>query len=72
MKESGEDEADIKKQGEVLAESEMMVPDTKQRLEKALDDLREIIEKLSGDESVSGSEDFAAAKAIVEEVQAAA
>jgi len=43
MKEDGKDEYDIKKAKEVLGESEMMVPDTKRRIQTAKDDLEQFM-----------------------------
>lgn len=43
MRDDGKDSYDIKKQEEVLQESYMMVPDSKNRLEKAFDSLSEVI-----------------------------
>lgn len=40
MKNEGKDEYDVRKMGEVLAESEMMVPETAKRLQTAFEDLR--------------------------------
>jgi tubulin-specific chaperone A len=40
MKDDGKDEYDIKKMGEVLQESEMMVPETAKRLLTAYEDLK--------------------------------
>ncbi|VVC30038.1 Tubulin binding cofactor A [Cinara cedri] len=43
LKESGSDESVIKKQEEVLRESQMMIPDTQRRLKAAFDDLKSVI-----------------------------
>jgi tubulin-specific chaperone A len=44
MKDEGKDEYDIKKMGEVLQESEMMVPETLKRLQTAWEDLKNKLE----------------------------
>jgi tubulin-specific chaperone A len=51
MKEDRMDEYDIKKQEEVLAESLMMVPDSKNRLEAAVESLNNILSE--GTEGIS-------------------
>lgn len=43
MKDDGKDEYDIKKQEEVLAESQMMIPDSKNRLEAAIEKLSDVL-----------------------------
>lgn len=43
MKEDGGDEYDIRKQEEVLAETVMMIPDTRSRLERGVEDLAEML-----------------------------
>ncbi|OWF54046.1 tubulin-specific chaperone A-like [Mizuhopecten yessoensis] len=45
MKADGKDPYDIKKQGEVLDESKDMIPDTKRRLTKGLEDLQKYMEQ---------------------------
>ena len=40
MRDGGKDPYDIKKQEEVLQESYMMIPDSKARLQAALEDLK--------------------------------
>lgn len=49
LKTEGEDEYVIKKQVEVLAESEAMIPDCNKRLVKGQDHLRELLEEAEGD-----------------------
>ena len=44
MKDEGKDQYDIKKMGEVLQESEMMVPETLKRLQTAWEDLKNKLE----------------------------
>ncbi|KAL6513538.1 hypothetical protein OROGR_021024 [Orobanche gracilis] len=46
MKDKEADPYDLKQQENVLAESRMMIPDTRQRLEKALNDLNDILENV--------------------------
>ena len=45
MKDDGRDEYDIRKAEEVLAESCMMIPDSKSRHEAALTDLKDLIDR---------------------------
>ncbi|XP_052792806.1 tubulin-specific chaperone A-like [Mya arenaria] len=64
MKGDGKDEYELRKQNEVIGESKAMIPDTKNRLIKARDDLRNVLES-----SESLAEDAAykeASKAIEE------
>ena len=49
MKDDGKDEYDIKKQEEVLGESYMMIPDSKNRLEAALEKFVLILEEVQED-----------------------
>jgi tubulin-specific chaperone A len=51
MKDEQKDHYDIKKFEEVLAESQMMIPDSISRRDKALDDLREFVSVLEKDEA---------------------
>ncbi|CAO2839162.1 unnamed protein product [Amaranthus hypochondriacus] len=46
MKEKGADPYDLKQQENVLAESRMMIPDCRKRLESALADLKGMLEEL--------------------------
>lgn len=57
------DEHDIRKQKEVLEETLQMIPDTKNRLLKACQDLQKLIEKGERDDNVSATEEFSLAKA---------
>ena len=68
MRESGADAFDVKKQVEVLAESEVMIPDTMRRLAKGVEDLRGAVAMSEGDAGVAGSEQLTAAKAALAEV----
>ena len=49
MKDDGKDEYDIKKQEEVLQESYMMIPDSKNRLEAAVEKFTEVLNELKED-----------------------
>ncbi len=49
MRDDGKDEYDIKKQEEVLAESHMMIPDSNNRLEAAMEKLGEIMAEVEED-----------------------
>ncbi|XP_050424400.1 tubulin-specific chaperone A [Adelges cooleyi] len=55
LKTSGIDESTIKKQEEVLRESQMMIPDTQRRLKAAYEDLKSIIADC---EELNKEEDF--------------
>lgn len=46
MKADGKDEADIKKMNECMQESLMMIPDCHRRLDKAVNDLKPLLEEL--------------------------
>eukprot|EP00581_Thalassiosira_minuscula_P010274 CAMPEP_0183711646 /NCGR_PEP_ID=MMETSP0737-20130205/7115_1 /TAXON_ID=385413 /ORGANISM="Thalassiosira miniscula, Strain CCMP1093" /LENGTH=146 /DNA_ID=CAMNT_0025940213 /DNA_START=107 /DNA_END=547 /DNA_ORIENTATION=- len=50
MKDDNKDAYDIKKFQEVLAESQMMIPDSSSRRDKALDDLKEFVALLRKEE----------------------
>ncbi|KAL7532107.1 hypothetical protein ACHAWF_004014 [Thalassiosira exigua] len=50
MKDDGKDPYDVKKFGEVVAESRMMIPDSACRRDKALNELKEFVATLRGDE----------------------
>jgi tubulin-specific chaperone A len=64
---SGKDEHDIRKQEEVLRESLLMVPDCQRRLAKAFDELKILLET---EEALSESEEYSAAKKVLEEADA--
>jgi len=49
MKADGKDEADINKMNECMQESLMMIPDCHRRLEKAVNDLKPLIEELENE-----------------------
>lgn len=55
-------------QENVLAESEMMIRDTRRRLESALGDLQNLVAELAGLEGIKGTEEWKA----MEEVKEAA
>ena len=50
MKDENKDQYDIKKFQEVVGESQMMIPDSISRRDKALDDLREFVTLLKKEE----------------------
>ncbi|XP_050225489.1 tubulin-folding cofactor A [Mercurialis annua] len=56
MKQKGADPYDLKQQENVLAESRMMVPDCRKRLEAALDDLRATLAELEESGNKDGPE----------------
>ncbi|KAL6560400.1 hypothetical protein OROGR_003959 [Orobanche gracilis] len=69
MKAKGADPYDLKQQENVLAESRMMIPDTRERLEEALNDLNVILAQLKeSGEKVEGSE-FDDARSVVESLK---
>ena len=51
MKDENKDQCDIKKFQEVVGESQMMIPDSISRRDKALDDLREFVTLLKKEET---------------------
>ena len=51
MKDENKDQYDIKKFQEVVGESQMMIPDSSSRRDKALEDLKEFVALLKKDES---------------------
>jgi len=56
MRERGQDVYDIKKQEEVLQESYMMIPDSKARLQAALEDLEAFLVRKGGREGLNSQE----------------
>eukprot|EP00127_Corallochytrium_limacisporum_P006965 Clim_evm19s239 gene=Clim_evmTU19s239 len=60
MKADGKNEYDIKKRGEVLAETEHMIPDTKHRLNAAVQQLRQFMEQQAAE--LKGSKEFSDAQ----------
>eukprot|EP00244_Chara_vulgaris_P014550 TRINITY_DN9183_c0_g1_i10.p1 TRINITY_DN9183_c0_g1~~TRINITY_DN9183_c0_g1_i10.p1 ORF type:complete len:113 (-),score=33.46 TRINITY_DN9183_c0_g1_i10:872-1210(-) len=66
MKAEGADPFDIKQQENVLAESQMMIPDCRKRLTKALQDLESLLSEAEEDPSVVGTEELTNAKSIVD------
>jgi len=65
-----EDSHVIKKQREVLAESQMMVPDCTRRLDKAAGDLDMAIQQCSADAHIRDGADFGKAKEALAEAKA--
>ncbi|KAI5478063.1 tubulin-specific chaperone A [Pseudohyphozyma bogoriensis] len=59
MEADGEDEYEVRQQRRVLADSEMMIPDSEKRLEKAVRELRELVE--SSQPELGESEEWAKA-----------
>lgn len=53
MKDEGRDIYDIRKQEEVLQESYMMVPDSKNRFQEALNELNNLLEQYAEDAEVT-------------------
>nr|XP_016437782.1 PREDICTED: tubulin-folding cofactor A-like [Nicotiana tabacum] len=68
MKDKGADPYDLKQQENVLAESRMMVPDCRKRLEAALDDLKGTLVELEETDQKDGPE-FEEAQTIVADVE---
>ncbi|GFZ02910.1 tubulin folding cofactor A [Actinidia rufa] len=56
MKEKGDDPYDLKQQENVLAESRMMIPDCRKRLEAALADLKGTLAELESSNQKEGPE----------------
>jgi tubulin-specific chaperone A len=72
MRARGADEYDIKKQVEVLGESEMMIPDTMRRLAKGVEDLAGFVAQSAGEAALQGSEALAQARALLAATAASA
>lgn len=62
----GGDESIIKKQEEVLRESQMMVPDTQRRLKAAFEDLKSVIADC---EELKEEDDYLTAKKFLAEAE---
>lgn len=58
MRQEGKEQHDIKQQENVLQETEMMLPDCQNRLDKALEDLQTIFKIQSENEEVKKTELF--------------
>lgn len=67
MKAAGADAHDLKQAENVLAESSMMVPETRQRLEAALSDLQSYVE--SNAQDAADAEELTAAREALASVQ---
>eukprot|EP01028_Stygiella_incarcerata_P012441 TRINITY_DN765_c0_g1_i1.p1 TRINITY_DN765_c0_g1~~TRINITY_DN765_c0_g1_i1.p1 ORF type:complete len:116 (+),score=36.02 TRINITY_DN765_c0_g1_i1:118-465(+) len=67
LKQKGADEYDIRKQEEVVQESLMMIPDSKQRLEEGSADLSRILSRVKPDSSVALTEEYTQALEIQEQ-----
>ncbi|KAJ8763155.1 hypothetical protein K2173_025540 [Erythroxylum novogranatense] len=68
MKENGADPYDLKQQENVLAESRMMIPDARKRLEAALTDLKGALAELEESDQKEGPE-IEDAQTIIAEVE---
>eukprot|EP01114_Cavostelium_apophysatum_P006109 TRINITY_DN17340_c0_g1_i1.p1 TRINITY_DN17340_c0_g1~~TRINITY_DN17340_c0_g1_i1.p1 ORF type:complete len:118 (-),score=36.29 TRINITY_DN17340_c0_g1_i1:107-433(-) len=68
MKAEGADPYDIKKQEEVLADTQQMFPDTKKRLDSTLQDLAEHVKLCSGQSQIVGTEDWNAAQELIKNI----
>jgi len=66
MKEEGKDSHDIKKYGEVIQETLMMIPDCHRRLAAAHGDLKNLLET---EKDLCEAEEFAAATAQIQEAE---
>eukprot|EP00611_Tribonema_gayanum_P015656 TRINITY_DN27530_c0_g1_i1.p1 TRINITY_DN27530_c0_g1~~TRINITY_DN27530_c0_g1_i1.p1 ORF type:complete len:107 (+),score=38.82 TRINITY_DN27530_c0_g1_i1:94-414(+) len=66
MKEEGRDAYDVRKAEEILAESCMMIPDSKARLQVAVEELAGMLAASEGEDGVKDTDDYADAKALVE------
>ncbi|KAK9804409.1 hypothetical protein WJX72_011462 [[Myrmecia] bisecta] len=69
LKADGAEIHDLKHAENVLAEASMMIPDTRQRLQAALGDLKYLVAEVEDNPDVIASEEFAAAKAIIAEME---
>lgn len=67
MKAEGKDEYEIRKMGEVLQETQQMVPDCHRRLVKAREELEKMIAEMEADFGESENKDFLAAKEALEQ-----
>ncbi|KAK3279922.1 hypothetical protein CYMTET_12217 [Cymbomonas tetramitiformis] len=67
MKAAGAEEHDIKQQENVLGEAAMMLPETRKRLENALNDLQSCVAENESD--LTDSEELVAAQALISEVK---
>lgn len=64
MKEDGKDPYDIKKFEEVLGESQMMIPDSQNRYNKSLEELKEFV--AGNNEELEDGEWLVTAKGLIE------
>jgi len=64
---ASKDEWDVKKFEEVLAESYMMVPDSRARARKSFEDLAAFVEQNKGEEGFAEDEWYEVARGILEE-----
>ncbi|KAL6565820.1 hypothetical protein OROHE_004875 [Orobanche hederae] len=69
MKAKGADFYDLKQQENVLAESRMMIPDTRERLEKAFDDLNDILAQLKESGLKEEGSEFDDARSVVQSLE---
>lgn len=69
MKESNADAFDIKQQENVLAESRMMIPDCRKRLEGAFTTLQAAVVEAENDAVSPETEEFIAANELIAEVK---
>eukprot|EP00246_Nothoceros_aenigmaticus_P006672 TRINITY_DN19729_c0_g1_i1.p1 TRINITY_DN19729_c0_g1~~TRINITY_DN19729_c0_g1_i1.p1 ORF type:complete len:118 (+),score=29.68 TRINITY_DN19729_c0_g1_i1:92-445(+) len=69
MRESNADAHDLKQQENVLAESKMMIPDVKRRLETALSNLQSAIAEALKDEANVEAEEVKAAQELIAEAE---
>ena len=58
MRDAGKDAHDIRKQEEVLAESFMMIPDSKNRLKASLEELQSFVDANSAEEGFAEADDL--------------
>lgn len=66
MEKEGADHYVVKKQREVLQESQMMVPDSQRRLEKAIKELEALV-KTEENKDLAETEEYKAAETAIEE-----
>jgi hypothetical protein len=65
MKQQNQNRFDIKKFQEVLDESHMMIPDSQQRLDQALKELREFLKCHANEDTILSSEWYERANVLV-------
>lgn len=68
MKEQNADETDIKKMNEQILETAQMLPNSKVRIENALEDLKNFMSENEDNEELRASEDWQLAEGTIAEI----